>query len=70
MPENEPTPAPQEPQDEVLLPSMPGGQPYDERGVDITLIEWMLSLTPDERLEYITSAANALAELRDGIEEV
>jgi hypothetical protein len=36
---------------------------YAEDGVDVTLIRWMLSLTPRERLEHCTAAANSLEEL-------
>ena len=32
---------------------MPGGNPYGEDGVDRTLIWWMLSLTPAQRLEVL-----------------
>lgn len=27
--------------------------PYDESGVDVTLIRWSLSLTPAERMQYL-----------------
>lgn len=33
-------------------------------GIDITLIRWMLSLTPAERLDAIQGAADALQEIR------
>ena len=36
-----------------VLPSMPGGNPYTEEGIDRTLIWWMLSLTPERRLEWL-----------------
>ena len=29
---------------------MPADPPYSEDGIDVTLIHWMLSLTPAERL--------------------
>lgn len=34
---------------------------HDEAGVDLTLIDWMLSLTPSERLEFLRRHAAALA---------
>ncbi len=44
---------------------------YDSNGVDLTLIRWMLALTPVERIEHIQQAADALEELRslNGISE-
>jgi hypothetical protein len=35
-----------------------------EDGVDLTLIRWMLSLTPAERLRVAQSSANSLMRLR------
>jgi hypothetical protein len=35
-----------------------------EDGVDLTLIRWMLSLTPEERLEYLENFVNAVLEIR------
>jgi hypothetical protein len=35
-------------------------------GVDLTLIEWMLSLTPLERLEVLQDWVDGLAELQRG----
>ncbi len=34
-------------------------------GVDLTLIRWMLSLTPAERIEQIESIARSLEEIRE-----
>ena len=34
-------------------------------GVDLTLIRWMLSLTPAERVERIESIAQSLQELQE-----
>jgi hypothetical protein len=39
---------------------------YSEDGVDLTLIRWMLSLTPTDRLEVLQSAVSSLARLKDG----
>ncbi len=36
-----------------------------EDGVDLTLIRWMLSLTPAERLEVLQSMIRSIAKLRD-----
>jgi len=35
-------------------------------GVDLTLIRWMLSLTPAERLDVLQSAVRSLERLRGG----
>jgi hypothetical protein len=37
---------------------------YSEDGIDLTLIRWMLSLTPAERLEVLQGFADSLAEIR------
>jgi hypothetical protein len=39
---------------------------YSEDGVDLTLIRWMLSLTPSERLRAVQSNARSLMRLRGG----
>ncbi len=46
------------------LALMPDMMPYDSDGVDVTLIRWMLSLTPEERLDVMQGAARGLAEAR------
>jgi hypothetical protein len=41
---------------------------YSEDGIDLTLIRWMLSLTPAERLEFLQGQINrvlAIQELND-----
>jgi hypothetical protein len=35
-------------------------------GVDVTLIRWMLSLTPEERLRALEDNIHALLKLRNG----
>lgn len=35
-------------------------------GVDLTLIQWMLALTPLERIELLQDWVDGLAELRNG----
>ncbi len=37
---------------------------YSEDGVDLTLIRWMLSLTPTERLRVLQSHVNSVVRLR------
>jgi hypothetical protein len=37
---------------------------YSEDGVDLTLIRWMLSLTPAERLAWLQSEVDSLLTLR------
>jgi hypothetical protein len=43
----------------------PATTPPEDDGVDISLIRWMLSLTPMERLGVLEDAVNDLIELRD-----
>lgn len=38
---------------------------HSEDGVDLTLIRWMLSLTPAERLEVLRQHNQTIASLRD-----
>jgi len=41
---------------------------YSEDGIDVTLIDWMLSLTPPERLSFLQRQVNrilAIGELND-----
>ena len=37
---------------------------YGEDGVDLTLIRWMLSLTPAERLQVLQRQVNAILAIR------
>jgi len=37
----------------------------NEDGVDLTLIRWMLSLTPAERVDHIESIARSLQEIKE-----
>jgi len=39
---------------------------YDAAGVDLTLIRWMLSMSPAERLAVLQDYACGIAELRNG----
>jgi hypothetical protein len=38
---------------------------YSTDGVDLTLIRWMLSLTPAERLEYLEQRVNDILSIRE-----
>jgi hypothetical protein len=37
---------------------------YGDDGVDVTLIRWMLSMTPAERLQVLQSHVRSVLELR------
>jgi len=41
---------------------------YDENGVDVSLIRWMLTLTPLERLQLLQSNVNAILRVREYLE--
>lgn len=49
-------------------PESSGQDVYSEDGVDLTLIRWMLSLTPAERLQAAQDMADTVAKLRVGRE--
>jgi hypothetical protein len=38
---------------------------YSPDGVDLTLIRWMLSLTPAQRLEFLEQRANEIISIRE-----
>jgi hypothetical protein len=38
---------------------------YSQDGVDLTLIRWMLSLTPAERLQVLQSHLNRILAIRE-----
>ncbi|HUP04667.1 MAG TPA: hypothetical protein VMU19_11800 [Bryobacteraceae bacterium] len=42
---------------------------YDENGVDLTLILWMMDMTPAERLDTLQAAVDALWPYRSGREQ-
>lgn len=48
--------------DEMYMPEVGEGQ--DASGVDLTLIDWMLSLTPRERLIFVQEQADAVTKMR------
>jgi len=43
----------------------PARQETDERDEDGSLIRWMLSLTPSERLDVLQESVNSILELRE-----
>jgi hypothetical protein len=58
MPDDaDPKPTPAPPQE--TLPT------HSEDGVDLTLIRWMLSLTPLERLRYLQRTVGSILRLRN-----
>jgi hypothetical protein len=38
---------------------------YSEEGVDLSLIRWMLTLTPEERLRFLEDRTNGILAIRD-----
>lgn len=38
---------------------------YSPEGVDLTLIRWFLTLTPEERLDYLQDAVNSIESMRE-----
>lgn len=48
-----------------MPPEPPKPRPtHNAAGVDLTLIRWMLTLTPAERVEYIEGVVASLEEIR------
>ena len=43
------------------------GETYATDGTDLTLIRWMLSLSPKERLEVLQASVASLEQLRDHV---
>ena len=51
------------PEEQGLPPEL---QPdYSEDGVDLSLVRWMLSLTPAERLQLAQRSANRILAIRE-----
>ena len=48
-----------EPDDQMQLTD------YSEDGVDLTLIRWMLSLTPAERLDFLEQQIDEILAIRE-----
>jgi len=54
-----------EEQRDPASPDLPAEQPdFSPEGVDLTLIRWMLSLTPAQRLEVLQSAIASLQRMK------
>ena len=51
------------------LPPSDEGPAYSEDGVDLTLIRWMLSLTPAERLRALQDHLESLLRIRNDLAE-
>jgi hypothetical protein len=47
-------------------PSLGHNPNYSKDGVDITLIQWMLSFTPTERLQILQQNIRSIMRLRNG----
>ena len=47
-----------------LIQSFGKRETYNEDGIDVSLIRWMLSLTPAERLETLQNHVRAMMRLR------
>jgi len=47
--------------------SLQNGPLYSESGVDLTLIRWMLSLTPAERLQILQQTIRSILRLKGAI---
>jgi len=59
-PRPDPSPAPQAPR---AVPAQATG--VEDDGVDLTLIRWTLSLSPQERLDALQANTDALVRLQD-----
>lgn len=46
-----------------------GGCPFDESGVDLTLVDSMLAMTPEERLGWLEDMLTLAETLRSGLEK-
>jgi hypothetical protein len=54
-----------------LRRSSPIGEPlYSESGVDVTLIRWMLSLSPAERLEVLQQTIHSILRLKGDLSNI
>lgn len=52
--------------DQISKDAEPAPLPdYSEDGVDLTLIRWMLSLTPAERLRFLEERVNEIMAIRE-----
>jgi hypothetical protein len=51
-----------------LSPPSPALPSHSEDGVDLTLIRWMLSLTPEERLQVLQDHVDNIMSIRNATE--
>ena len=51
--------------DETADPVDPAQPDYDESGVDLSLIRWMLSLSPAQRLRVAQEFVNSILAVRE-----
>jgi hypothetical protein len=58
-----------EPEAQVDPPPEAPESPYDNSGVDVTLIRWMLAMTPAERLQVLQSFVDATWKARGANDE-
>jgi len=47
-------------------PVLPDEPVYSEDGVDLTVIRWMLSMTPQQRLETLQNHVRTILRIRGG----
>lgn len=47
-----------------IIEEDPQQRAYNDDGVDLTLIRWMLSLTPTQRLQVLQQNVSSIARLR------
>ncbi len=47
-------------------PGLPLEPQYSEDGVDLTVIRWMLSMTPERRLVTLQNQVRTILRIRDG----
>jgi hypothetical protein len=52
---------------DAAAPDDPEARVASAEGVDLTLVRWMLSLTPAERLAAVEAMARSILELRRGL---
>jgi len=52
--------------DEKIINIEKDEEQISDNGVDLTLIRWMLSLTPIERLQTLQNNVRSILRLRDG----
>jgi hypothetical protein len=54
-------------EDSLRSPSPISEPLYSESGVDVTLIRWMLSLTPAERLQILQQTIRSILRLKGAL---